>query len=133
MDQNKIAVTTLDELKRYNEGDIVSLPPFGAGKPFVAKLRRPSMLVLAKCGKIPNALLAQANAMFFGEVRSGKHDDDALSKLFDVIEVMCESAFIEPTYQEIKDAGITLTDQQYLAVYNYTQEGTKSLSSFRKE
>lgn len=127
-------ITSIDKLKEYSSGEIVELPSFSADRPFVAKLRRPSLLAMAKQKTIPNTLLAQANALFFGDInRNGKHDEDALVKLFDVIEILCHSAFIEPTYDEIKEAGIDLTDQQYLAVFNYTQEGVRSLSNFRSE
>ena len=133
MDKKKSTkVTSLAELKNYSEGDIVNLPPFAPDKPFVARLRRPSMLVLAKCGKIPNALLSQANEIFFG-TRSKQLDVDALPRTFDIIEIMCEASFVEPTYEEIKNSGVQLTDQQYLAVFNYTQTGVDALSSFRQE
>lgn len=127
-------ITKIEALKEYSKGDIVELPSFSPDKPFVARLKRPSLLAMAKEGAIPNSLLGQANAMFFGNtLKNGRPDNDTLQKLFDVIEIMCESAFIEPTYNEIKQAGIQMTDQQYLAVYNYTQEGVQALSSFRTE
>lgn len=127
-------ITTIDALKKYDDYDVVELPAFGPDKPFVAKLRRPSLLVMAKNGTIPNTLLGQANSMFFGNtLRNAKPDNDVLAKLFDIIEIMCKCAFVEPTYDQIKEAGIQMNDQQYLAVYNYTQEGVQALSSFRGE
>ena len=126
------AITTIDQLKQYNEGEVVNLPPFSPDKPFVAKLKRPSLLVMAKIGKIPNTLLPQANEIFFGS-KSNKLDSESLAKTFDIIEVMCEAAFVEPSYKEIKDSGIQLTDQQYLAVFNYTQQGAAALASFREK
>ena len=131
MSENK-NVTTISDLKKYSEGDIVELPSFAPDKPFVARLKRPSLLALAKIGKIPNSLLQQANELFFG-TRNSRIDNHALSNTFDVIEIMCEVAFVEPTYDEIRSSGIQMTDQQYLAVYNYTQSGVEALSSFRKE
>lgn len=123
-------ITTIDTLKGY-EGDVVELPPFGPGKPFVARLKRPSLLVLAKIGKIPNTLLPIANEIFFGT--DNKLGNDALEKTFELIEIMCEAAFVEPSYEEIKESGIQLTDQQYTAVFNYTQKGVNALSSFRQK
>ena len=53
-------ITTLADLQSYAAGTIVRFPDFAEGQPFVARVRRPSMLVLAKQGKIPNTLLAAA-------------------------------------------------------------------------
>ena len=78
-------------------------------------------------------MLNSANKLFVGVgnvVKGG--NDDALVELFDIIEVICEESFVEPTYNELKDNGIELTDQQKLAVFTYTQRGVKSLESFRE-
>ena len=58
-------VVDITQLKKYAEGEIVELPEFGEGKPFIAKLRRPSLMALAKNGKIPNGLLETANSLVF--------------------------------------------------------------------
>lgn len=128
-------VTSLETLRQYAEGDIVELPPFAEDKPFVAKLSRPSLMNLVKRGKIPNTLLQQANELFSSGI-SGAFDEknqEALSQLFDLMDTICEASFVEPTYQQIKDAGIILTDEQLMFVYNYSQAGVKALESFRKE
>lgn len=127
-------VTSLSTLQGYAQGTVLELPPFGPGQPFVARLKRPSMMVLAKSGKIPNALLQSANSLFEnGVVNSfNSFEDDTLSKLFGVMDVLCEASFIEPTYQQIKDAGLTLTDEQMLFVFHYCQNGVKQLEPFRE-
>ena len=38
---------------------------------------------------------------------------------------------VEPTYQQLKDIGLELTDLQLLDIYNFTQLGVRSLISFR--
>lgn len=133
MSKEKIAnVTKIEELLKYKEGELVELPPFGAGQPFFAKLRRPSMLSLAKSGKIPNDLLTSANSLF--EKGSGSFnslDERMLTKMFDVMEVICEASFVEPSYQEMKEAGIELTDDQFMFVFGYSQNGVRQLDSFR--
>ena len=57
-------ITTLADLQSYAAGTIVRFPDFAEGQPFVARVRRPSMLVLAKQGKIPNTLLTAAGELF---------------------------------------------------------------------
>jgi hypothetical protein len=123
-------ITTLTQLSSYSEGQIVELPPFAEGQPFVARLRRPSMLDLAKHGKIPNSLLNTANGLFSGKAVDSKNKA-ALRDLFDVLDIFCEDCFLEPTYQDIKNAGVRLTDDQLMFVFNYAQMGVKSLETFR--
>lgn len=124
-------ITSIEELNGYKNGEIVQLPDFAEGQPFYARLRRPSLLVLAKKGKIPNTLLTTATELFTGK-SNNKINDETLKNMFDVIDVMCEASFIEPSYQQLKDNDIELTDDQMTFIFNYAQSGTKALESFRQ-
>lgn len=126
------SVTSFADLQRYARGTIVKLPDFAEGQPFVARMRRPSMMALVKVGKIPNSLLVTANEMFNGK-SADTDDEDVMSNMFGVMEVICETALIEPTYQQIKDAGLELSDNQIMAIFNYTQVGVQALDNFRQE
>lgn len=132
---SELKVTPIEELIKASSGELVELPEFANGIPFVARLKRPSMLSLAKNGKIPNSLLTKANELFSGGVanvaRKGAEDETMMDDLFSVIEVICEASFVEPTYKELKENGIELTDDQLMAVFTYTQNGVKSLENFR--
>lgn len=127
-------ITSLSDLQSYARGTVVRLPDFSEGQPFVARLRRPSMLVLAKSGKIPNSLLTSAGELFT-KGGSGMDADNMnmLKDVYDITKIICESALVEPTLQQIEDAGLTLADDQLMAIFNYTQNGVKALESFRKE
>lgn len=125
-------ITSLAQLTKYTEGQVVELPSFAEGQPFIARIRRPSMLALAKSGKIPNSLLKTANGLFLGDTKN-KQDDGYLRDVFDVLDVVCEACFLEPSWDELQEAGIELTDDQYMFIFNYTQTGVKALSSFRRE
>lgn len=128
-------VSSIAELQVYQQGKVVELPGFGEGQPFYARLRRPSLLGLIQAGKIPNDLLNSANALFDGgvsSIASVTKDPEALKKVFEVIDIICEATFVEPTYKELKDAGIELTDEQMLFVFGYGQVGVQQLDSFRK-
>ena len=122
-------VTSISQLNEYAKGQLVELPSFGEGQPFFARLRRPSMLALAKSGKIPNRLLATANRMFDSSLDT--KNENMLKDFYMVIETILEAAFVEPTYQEIKDAGVQLSDDQMIFVFNYTQQGVRALDQFR--
>lgn len=123
-------VTSISQLHAYAEGALVELPPFGEGQPFVAKMRRPSMLLLAKLGKIPNTLLGTANKLF-SESKLDNNNEQMLAEFYSVIEAIVEASFIQPTYKEIKEAGLTLSDDQLMFVFNYTQQGVTALNTFR--
>ena len=123
-------ITSIEQLAQYSHGQVVQFPDFAEGQPFVARVKRPSMLVLAKSGQIPNALLTKANSLFVGKGINDK-DNNALKDLFKVLDVICEACFVEPTYQQIKDAGVELTDEQMMFIFQYTQKGVQALDSFR--
>lgn len=127
-------VTSIADLQRYAAGTVVRFPDFAEGQPFVARVRRPSMLVLAKSGKIPNSLMATANELFAkGGAGMDVDDPNMLGNFYDTCRVICEAALIQPTMDEIESAGISLSDDQIMAIFNYTQTGVKALQSFRKE
>lgn len=125
-------VTSIADLKSYAQGQIVELPPFAEGMPFVARLRRPSMLFLAKTGQIPNTLLAKAGQLFNGGGASLDSDDTGmLSNVYDIAMVVIKASLVSPTIDEIHDAGLELSDDQIMAIFNYTQGGIKALEQFR--
>lgn len=123
-------VTSIFELRAYAEGALVELPPFGEGQPFYARMRRPSMLLLAKLGKIPNTLLGTANKLF-SESKLDNDNEQMLAEFYSVVEAIAEASFIQPTYKEIKEAGLTLSDDQLMFIFNYTQQGVTALNTFR--
>ena len=131
-DKQTPKVTNVIDLKRYAAGQVVELPPFADGMPFVAQLRRPSMLFLAKTGQIPNTLLSKAGQLFNGG-GAGLDADDAnmLSDVYDIAMVIVNAALVSPTLGEIHEAGLELADDQIMAIFNYTQGGIKALESFR--
>lgn len=129
-----IKVTSIDQLKIMSGGEIVKLPPFIQGQDFYAKLRRPSMLKLVQSGQIPNSLLRTANMLFSGGVNEElDRDDEFMKDMFDLIDVLAGAVFVEPSWSELKQAGIELTDEQYMFIFNYTQEGVKQLEPFRED
>lgn len=124
--------TSVFDLQTYAKGTLVRFPDFAEGQPFVARVRRPSMLVLAKQGKIPNTLLTSANELFSkGGGGMDGDNENMLADIYSICEIICESALKEPTYQQIKEAGLELSDDQLMAIFNYTQTGVKALESFR--
>ena len=131
MDMNNI--TSISTLQEYAKGKLVELPPFAEGQEFFAMLKRPSLLALTKTGKIPNELLSSAIGLFNNPKKQDNDASTIIIDMNDMLEVICEASFVSPTYSDIKNAGIELTDEQKTFVFQYAQEGVRALNSFRNE
>lgn len=130
----ELKITSLEDLKEYARGQIVELPAFADGQPFVARLKRPSMIDIISSGALPNSLLSRATSLFMSGANSiGEEDYEALKGFGSILDCLCESSFVEPTYEQIKECGIELTDDQKMFMFNYSQTGVKALESFRNE
>ena len=126
-------VTSLADLMKYSKGVVDEFPPFGEGQPFVARIRRPSLMKLAVEGKIPNELLTKANELFASDGSGiNPKESNMMQNIKAVIDIIAEASFIEPTYSEIKE-NVGLTDDQMMFLFNYTQQGVKALSDFRTD
>lgn len=127
-------ITTVSDLQSYAAGTVVRFPDFGDGQPFVARVRRPSMLVLAKQGKIPNSLLTAAGELFSkGGGGLDADNENMLSDMYNIMDIIATAALIQPSMDEIKSVGLELSDDQMMAIFNYSQAGVKALESFRQE
>lgn len=129
-----MTITSLSDLQSYSKGTVVRFPDFAEGQPFVARVKRPSMLMLANMGKIPNALLNSATQLFTKggsgmDTKNGK----TLSDIYDICEIIAKASLVQPTYDDIINSGMTLSDDQVMAIFNYTQTGVKALENFRSE
>lgn len=137
MSDNIRQVTSLNEWKERSQ-PLVDIQGFEPGEYITVRLKAVSMLALVKTGKIPNALLQEATKLFTGvKDESGKINEAAiLDNLCDtdgvmkIIDVIVESAMVEPTYDEVKEF---ITDAQKMEIFNWTQGGIDSLKSFREE
>jgi hypothetical protein len=127
-------VTSFKDLQVYAKGAVVEFPPFSQGQPFVARIKRPSMITLMSKGKIPNSLRVKVNELFIGGGSYMDADDEDLMKdLSEILAIFAEASFIEPSYNQIKESGIELTDEQMMFLFNYVQAGIKQLEPFREE
>lgn len=126
-------VTSIEQLKEYANGQMVELPPFAEGQPLIVRMKRPSLMVLVKTGKVPNRLITMANQLFLGNKKMDEKNVKLLPEMFEVFDAIVDASLIEPKYSDIKNAGIELTDDQMMAIYNYTQSGVKALERFLGE
>ena len=119
----------LADAQARTEAREVELPGFGDGKPWTARLKRLSLLGLARGGKIPNELLGAVTELYqHGTVRNPD-----LRLAAETMYLIAGEALAEPTLAELEAAGVPLTDEQLAAIYLYAQRGVEALRPFRKE
>ena len=125
-------VTPLETMRLASQGSLVNIPGFGDGDTITVRLRKPNMLTLAKMGKIPNELLNEAMGLFEKQKKDKQNfSGDELSKIHDFMTIFCEACLVEPTYKQMTESGIELTQEQMTFIVSYAQGGVKSLKSFR--
>ena len=128
---SELKVISIEELKKISEGEIVPLDGFYSDKePFVVRLKRPSLLSLVSSKQIPNPLLNTAYKLFYGEEK-GIKVDPSISDNAQIYTAVAKAALVEPTYDEIHEAGLELTDTQLLQIWQFSQFGGAVLDSFR--
>ena len=123
-----MAVTSIEKLKKLSQGQEVELQGWDE-EPFVCVLKRPSLLGLVENGDIPNPLLHAAYILFNGS--NNPKDQVNLKEMNDLYRIIAKAAMVNPTYEQLEEIGLELTDMQLLEIYRFTQLGVKSLISFR--
>lgn len=127
-------VTKIADIIKWAGGEIVEIPGWKADEPCYFKLTRPSMLALAKAGRIPNSLLSRASELFArGSGSFESNDTEVLSESYDILRAIAGASMLEPKLSELDEAGVSLTDEQLIAIFNYSQNGVSKLSQFRQQ
>lgn len=139
--ENNVSISEMsveDRLKLYAEASkpkYITLSPFSDGTPFVVLMKKPSLISMMAGGKIPNSLLGVIQNMFSrgksggSLAAAGKMEPKEMAALF---ELFCEASLVEPTYQQLKDAKVQLTDAQLGEIVNFGQADVEKVSQFRK-
>lgn len=130
-------VTSLEQLKNIKVTDVVNLGCFEDGTELIAEVKKPNLMQLMVEGKVPNVLMSTAMGMFkngSGElVEKAIEDVDSLKDLVGMMEVFAEASLINPTYAQIKDVGLHLTENQLIGILQFAQGGVKALEGFRMQ
>lgn len=122
-----LKITSIQEIKERTAEAVVELPGFGDGKPFVAKVKRLGLLEMAQSGSVPNELLNAVSELYTKGVSGVRGIKDNAK----VLDYYAGRVLVEPSYEEIVEAGAALTDRQLLAIYYYGIGGTEGLKAFR--
>lgn len=110
-------------------GQVVELPPFEDGTPFVARLRRGGLVKLLLAKKLPNPLLAKAVEALEGKLEINKELGRNPHETVDLLNALCAATLVEPPWEAVRDY---LTDEQILSIVSYAQAGVAALESFRR-
>jgi hypothetical protein len=69
-----------------------------------------------------------------GELVNKAIDDvESLKDLVGMMEVFAEASLVNPTYAQIKEIGLTLTENQLIGILQFAQGGVKALENFRMQ
>ena len=99
------------------------------GETVEVELKRPSILALAAAGAIPNPLMKTARKLFYSGISP---DGGDLAEEGRVLLEVAKAALVKPSFDELEAAGIELTDEQLIAIFQFTQLGAKALDRFRQ-
>lgn len=133
-------VTSLEQLKNIKNTDLMELPVFDDGTPFVAELRKPNIVNMMISGKFPNTLMPLVMDMFQkGQETSKKAIDKAITdphklrEMFLMLDVLAKDCLVNPSYSQLQEIGIQLNENQLSAILAYSQGGVKALENFRNQ
>lgn len=134
---SELKITNVNEIKEYFEGEIVELAPFENGKPFVARVRVPSLVEIYRLGKIPNTLIVEVKK-YFDTLEKDENNNVAINfadkrarSLMNLALKMADVVLIEPSMKELRGAKIRLSDMQLLSIYNYVDKKVSEMIPFR--
>lgn len=131
-----MSVTSMTGLRDAAGGVEVSVPGFTSGEIITLKIKRPSLIEMAAQGRIPNPLMSTAAQLFKSGAKkeiNEMSDGDKFKELAEAIHCVVKAALVEPSYEELTNNGVELTDVQLLYIYDYVQTGIDQLKSIIKK
>ena len=123
-------ITSIEEMMRQGGAAEVQISGWNGERDITVMLKRPSLYAMAAAGHIPNPLLPVADGLFMANgatIQKSRFDETAK-----MIELIAKEALVKPTFDELTEAGLMLTDQQYNEIYAYVLRGPVGLDRFRK-
>lgn len=118
-----------EKLTELAKGTEIELPGFEAEETISVRLRRPSLMLLASEGKIPNSLLASVEELF----EKGDKNTVPFKERGEIFRIVAMASLVSPSWEELQSAGVNLTDLQLLYIYNFSQTGVDTLRRFREK
>jgi tRNA A58 N-methylase Trm61 len=136
---------SLEQLKARSQGHLLEIPDWYGDEPIVVRVQKldftPKVMELvALGGALPNQLADVALRAFKGEevdasvldLNLKPEEEQSIEQLMKTVDAFAEQALMEPTIEQIRQAGLELTAPQKMAIFNWLMEGLQKLSPFRK-
>ena len=122
-------ITDINALRAMSAAQEATLSGWDGGE-ITVRLKRPSLYEMAAGGSIPNPLLHVADALFSGRGEALKRA--SLDETAKTLRLLAKAALVEPTWNELEKAGVTLNDQQINEIYAFIVGGAAQLEKFRR-
>lgn len=120
-------MTSIEDIRATQ---VVSLPDWLGDGDFECELKRPSLFTMAATGVIPNPLMQVARKLFFDGGISAERGN--LEEEGRVLLEVAKAAMVSPSFDELAERGIGLTDDQIIAIWKFVQGGARELDRFRQ-
>ena len=130
----ELKVTSLEDLKKISNTDIVELGEFDNGLMLTVEMKKLNVFNLVKSNKLPNSLLSMGTelvdnpAAIFGKLAS--EDPKVVKDALNMTEIIMEQTFVNPKYKDIVKI-VELTSDQINSAVTYAMGGMNALEGFR--
>lgn len=130
----ELKVTSLEDLKKISNTDIVELGEFDNGLMLTVEMKKLNVFNLVKSNKLPNSLLNMGTelvgnpAVIFAKLVD--EDPKVVKDALNMTEIIMEQTFVNPKYKDIVKV-VELTSDQINSAVTYAMGGMKALEKFR--
>jgi hypothetical protein len=133
-ENNELVISRVEDIVQDAGEKVVPLPGWAKDKPFVARLRRVSLLDMMRGGKVPNHLIGAVTELYQTGSINGKADKgDNMKSVAETMLLVAGASLVSPTLQELQEAGVQLTDYQVTQIYIFAMQGVDAMRPFRKK
>ncbi len=126
--QNPATVTPIARMPAAFATELVELPGWEPEQTVHFRLRRSNLRALVTAGKIPNPMLSAAQRLYEGQSSKA---NASFGEIVKVMTLVVDNAMVEPTYKELTEAGVELTEEQFGLIWGYANRGAQALAAFR--
>ena len=124
-----MAITSMNEIMQAAAPQEITISGFAPGTEITVLARRPSFYTMLAAGAAPNPLIPEMEKLFVRRDRSGHarpSEEFARTLVF-----IAQETLAEPSYAQLRENGIELTDDQLTEISLFATAGAEALRSFR--
>lgn len=99
------------------------------GEEITVLVKKPNFYALLAKNAIPNPLIPAADRLFKGNKKDYTEPTPEFAR---ALEFIAKECLAEPSYEQLTEAGVVLTDDQLAELCMYATDGAERLRSFRE-